>query len=168
MSATCSTTSWTSSKRVRAAGPWKGESLDLGANTLPALPRHVSDRNRTSPFAFTGNKFEFRAVGSNQSIAWPNTVLNTIVADAIDRIATRLEGEAGENPDPAKLNAAVHKVLRDELKAHRRVVFNGDNYSKAWHDEAAKQASPICGKPLKPWRHSAAKPCRSYSSSTRS
>ena len=85
----------------------QGGTLDLGARTLPQLPRHSGDRNRTVPFAFTGNKFEFRAVGSSASIAWPNTVLNTIVAESLDYIATELEKAAGANPSPAKLQDAV-------------------------------------------------------------
>ena len=76
----------------------RGGTLDLGAKTLPQLPRHSGDRNRTSPFAFTGNKFEFRAVGSSASIAWPNTVLNTIVAESLDYVATELERAVGAKP----------------------------------------------------------------------
>ncbi|HEX6668467.1 MAG TPA: glutamine synthetase III, partial [Gemmatimonadales bacterium] len=83
----------------------RGGTLDLGAKTLPQLPRHSGDRNRTSPFAFTGNKFEFRAVGSSASIAWPNTVLNTIVAESLDYMATELEKAAGARSNPAKLQS---------------------------------------------------------------
>ena len=79
----------------------RGGTLDLGAKTLPQLPRHSGDRNRTSPFAFTGNKFEFRAVGSSASIAWPNTVLNTIVAESLDYMATELERVGRSPPSPA-------------------------------------------------------------------
>ena len=121
----------------------RGGTLDLGARTLPQLPRHSGDRNRTSPFAFTGNKFEFRAVGSSASIAWPNTVLNTIVAESLDYIATDLEKSAGTNPSPAKLQDAVLKILKKELKEHKRVIFDGDNYSSDWHKEAAKRGLPI-------------------------
>ncbi|MEY3025633.1 MAG: hypothetical protein RLZZ238_530 [Planctomycetota bacterium] len=117
----------------------KGGAIDLGATTLPQIPRHSSDRNRTSPFAFTGNKFEFRAVGSSASVAWPNTVLNTIIAESLDYMATQLEKRAGKNPSPAKLESAVKALLKEVVKSHRRVCFDGDGYSKAWHDEAKKR-----------------------------
>ncbi|MSQ91100.1 MAG: glutamine synthetase type III [Phycisphaerales bacterium] len=120
----------------------KGSEIDLGARTLPQIPRHSSDRNRTSPFAFTGNKFEFRAVGSSQSVAWPNTVLNTIVAESLDVIATDLEKKAGKNPSPAKLEATVRALLKDLVKSHRRVCFDGNGYSAEWHAEAAKRGLP--------------------------
>ncbi len=105
----------------------RGGTMDLGARTLPQLPRHSGDRNRTSPFAFTGNKFEFRAVGSSASIAFPNTVLNTIVAESLDVIATELEKAVGSKPTPAKLLEAVLKVLKKEIKEHKKVIFDGDN-----------------------------------------
>jgi glutamine synthetase len=120
----------------------KGGQLDLGAHTLPQIPRHSADRNRTSPFAFTGNKFEFRAIGSSQSVAWPNTVLNTIIAESLDEIATRLETAAGAHPTEKKLEAAVKEVLREVVRDHRRVVFDGDNYSAQWHEEAARRGLP--------------------------
>ena len=85
----------------------RGGTLDLGARSLPQLPRHSGDRNRTSPFAFTGNKFEFRAVGSSASIAWPNTVLNTIVAESLDVIATELERAVGQEPDARRSSQAA-------------------------------------------------------------
>jgi glutamine synthetase len=119
-----------------------GGELDLGATTLPQIPRHASDRNRTSPFAFTGNKFEFRAVGSTAAVAWPNTVLNTIIAESLDVIATELEKKAGRNPSEAKLETAVKAVLKDVIKKHRRVCFDGDGYSEAWHKEAEKRGLP--------------------------
>ncbi len=119
-----------------------GSALNLGANTLPQIPRHTSDRNRTSPFAFTGNKFEFRAVGSSQAVAWPNTVLNTIIAESLDTMATQLEKKAGKNATPAKLEAAVKSILQEIVKKHRRVCFDGNGYSKEWHDEAAKRGLP--------------------------
>lgn len=121
----------------------RGGTIDLGARTFPQLPRHSSDRNRTSPFAFTGNKFEFRAVGSSASIAWPNTVLNLIVAESLDQMATDLEKAAGRNPTPAKLQAAALGVLKKVIGAHKRVLFAGDNYSTVWHKEAAKRGLPI-------------------------
>lgn len=119
-----------------------GGALNLGASTLPQIPRHASDRNRTSPFAFTGNKFEFRAVGSTASVAWPNTVLNTIVAESLDVLATELEKKAGKNPSAAKLETAVRAVLKDVIKKHRRVCFDGDGYSESWHKEAEKRGLP--------------------------
>jgi glutamine synthetase len=121
----------------------RGGTLDLGARTLPQLPRDSGDRNRTSPFAFTGNKFEFRAVGSSQSIAWPNTVLNTIVAESLDFFASELEKAIGAKPTPAKLQDAVMKLLKREIKEHKRVMFMGDGYSQEWHDEAARRGLPI-------------------------
>jgi glutamine synthetase len=120
----------------------RGGTLDLGAKTLPQLPRHSGDRNRTSPFAFTGNKFEFRAVGSTASIAWPNTVLNTIVAESLDEIATELEQAVGEKPSAAKLQRAALGVLKRLIKQHKRVIFDGDNYSEEWHAEAARRGLP--------------------------
>jgi glutamine synthetase len=117
----------------------KGGSMDLGASTLPQIPRHASDRNRTSPFAFTGNKFEFRAVGSTAAIAWPTTVLNTIIAESLDAMADDLEKRAGANPTKAKLESAVRAMLKATVKAHRRVCFDGDGYSGEWHDEAASR-----------------------------
>ena len=120
----------------------KGGTLDLGANTLPQIPRHSGDRNRTSPFAFTGNKFEFRAVGSTAAVAWPNTVLNTIIAESLDWIATQIEKKSGGATSGEKLESAVKSVLQDVVKNHRRVVFDGDNYSQAWHKEAEKRGLP--------------------------
>ena len=110
--------------------------MELGVSTLPPLPKDATDRNRTSPFAFTGNKFEFRAVGSTAPIYWPNTILNTIVADSIDRIATELEKAKGD------LNGALAAVLQKEIKEHKRVLFSGNGYSKEWHAEAAKRGLP--------------------------
>jgi len=120
----------------------KGGKLDLGARTLPTIPRHSGDRNRTSPFAFTGNKFEFRAVGSSQSTGWPATVLNTIVAESLDFVATQLEKEVGKSPTEAKLQAAVKKVLPAIIKKHGRVLFDGDGYTAEWHAEAKKRGLP--------------------------
>ncbi len=120
----------------------QGGAIDLGASTLPRIPRHSGDRNRTSPFAFTGNKFEFRAVGSTASVAWPNTIINTIVAESLDQMATDLEKAAGPKPTPAKLQTAVKKILRQVIKAHKRVIFNGDNYTDAWAEEAEKRGLP--------------------------
>lgn len=129
-------------ERGQANATKKGGKLNLGARTLPQIPRHSGDRNRTSPFAFTGNKFEFRAVGASRSIAWPNTVLNTIVAESLDHMATQLEKRAGKRPAAAKLETAVRGLLRDVVKKHRRIVFDGDNYSAAWHEEARRRGLP--------------------------
>jgi glutamine synthetase len=120
----------------------QGGVLDLGAKTLPMLPRHSGDRNRTSPFAFTGNKFEFRAVGSSASIAWPNTVLNTIVAESLDHVAGELEKAVGAKPTPAKLQLGVIAVLKRLISDHKRVIFDGDNYSEEWHAEADRRGLP--------------------------
>jgi len=120
----------------------KGGELNLGALSLPQIPRHSGDRNRTSPFAFTGNKFEFRAVGSSATAAWPNTILNTIVAESLDEIATELEKAAGKAATPAKLETTVRKLLKEIINQHRRVIFNGDNYTESWHQEAEKRGLP--------------------------
>jgi glutamine synthetase len=117
----------------------KGGSMTLGAHTLPEIPRHAGDRNRTSPFAFTGNKFEFRAVASNAAIAWPNTVLNTIIAESLDYVAGQLEEKVGDSSTPKKVEAAVKALLKTLVKKHRRIVFDGDNYDAAWHAEAARR-----------------------------
>ncbi len=113
-----------------------GGILQLGVSTLPPLPKDATDRNRTSPFAFTGNKFEFRAVGASQPVYLPNTILNTAVAESLDRIASKLE-KAGSGFDKA-----LAAVLQEELKEHKRVIFNGNNYAKEWHAEAAKRGLP--------------------------
>ncbi len=120
----------------------KGGKLDLGSKVLPQLPRHAGDRNRTSPFAFTGNKFEFRAVGSSAAVAWPVTVVNAIVADSMDFIATELERTAGKTPTDAKLHSAVATLLQKIIKQHKRVIFNGDGYTTKWHEEAEKRGLP--------------------------
>ncbi len=120
----------------------KGGDLDVGARTLPQIRRHSGDRNRTSPFAFTGNKFEFRAVGSSASVAWPCAVINTIVADSLAHIADEIEAAVGKNPTPAKVDTAVKKVLKQLVKDHKAVVFNGDNYTEAWHAEAEQRGLP--------------------------
>jgi glutamine synthetase len=115
------------------------KTLKIGVSNLPDLPRDDSDRNRTSPFAFTGNKFEFRAVGSSQAIAWPNTALNTMVADSIAYVADKVEEAQKKNKD---LNAVVQAVCKEVLTENKRVLFNGDNYSKEWHEEAEKRGLP--------------------------
>lgn len=115
----------------------KGGKLDLGARSLPQIPRHSGDRNRTSPMAFTGNKFEFRAVGSSAAIAWPTTVMNCIVADSIRRIADELEDALGSSRTEARVASVTKSVLQACIKRHKRVIFNGDGYDDAWHKEAA-------------------------------
>src|SRR5690625_4430818 len=112
--------------------------LGLGVDTLPTLPRHAGDRNRTSPFAFTGNKFEFRAVGSSQSITFPNVVLNTIVAEALDEMGTMLEEKLGDS-DGASREQAVADVISSVLTESDAIVFDGDGYAEAWHEEAARR-----------------------------
>ena len=118
----------------------RADTMTIGVDTLPALPKDAGDRNRTSPFAFTGNKFEFRAVGSSQSIAGPLVILNTVVSESLDYMATELE--KATKGDPKKLNAAVQKLLQSVIKAHKAVIYNGDNYSESWHKEAAKRGLP--------------------------
>jgi glutamine synthetase len=108
----------------------------IGVDTLPEFPKDNTDRNRTSPFAFTGNKFEFRMVGSSQSISGPNVALNTIVADALDAIATRLE-KAGRNR-----NAEIAAIVKETWKKHGRVIFNGNNYADEWVKEADRRGLP--------------------------
>jgi glutamine synthetase len=114
--------------------------LNIGVDTLPAFPKDAGDRNRTSPFAFTGNKFEFRAVGSSQSVAGPLVALNAIMADSLDYIATQLERKTAG--DPKKLNKAVQDVLQQIMEDHGSIIYNGDNYVESWHKEAVKRGLP--------------------------
>ena len=127
-------------QQVEKAGSAKttksGGILDIGVNVLPKLPRDAGDRNRTSPFAFTGNKFEFRAVSSNQSIAFPNVVLNLAVTDSLDYCATELEKGLKEGK---KLPAAVKQLLVKLIKENKRIIFNGNGYSEEWQKEAGKR-----------------------------
>lgn len=109
--------------------------LEIGVSTLPILPKDTTDRNRTSPFAFTGNKFEFRSVGSSQSIATPNFIINTIVAEELSQIADRLE-------KAADFQAEVNKVVKEIIKNHKRIIFNGNNYAEEWVVEAEKRGLP--------------------------
>jgi glutamine synthetase len=113
-----------------------GGELDTGVLVLPKLPRDAGDRNRTSPFAFTGNKFEFRAVSSNQSIAYPNIALNLAVTESLDYMATELE-KAVHGGKP--LAEAVASLLQKVIKDNKRIIFNGNNYSKEWEKEAGKR-----------------------------
>jgi glutamine synthetase len=113
-----------------------GGLLDTGVAVLPKLPRDAGDRNRTSPFAFTGNKFEFRAVSANQSIAFPNIALNVAVTEALDYVASELEKGLKEGK---KLGAAVKTLLTKMIKENKRIIFNGNGYSDEWEKEAAKR-----------------------------
>ena len=114
-------------------GSREGSTMELGTTLLPPLPKHTHDRNRTSPFAFTGNKFEFRALGSADSPSFPNTVLNTIAAHAVTKLTDAIEKAMG---DGASLEEALPGVLQASYAANKQVVFNGDNYSEEWHAEA--------------------------------
>jgi glutamine synthetase len=113
-----------------------GGTLDTGVMVLPKLPRDAGDRNRTSPFAFTGNKFEFRAVSSNQSIAYPNIALNVAVAESLDYMATELEKATKGGK---KLEQAVAELLPKVIKENKGIIFNGNNYAKEWEKEAGKR-----------------------------
>ena len=113
----------------------KGEMLETGVKTLPDFMRDATDRNRTSPFAFTGNKFEFRMVGSQASIAQPNVVLNTIVAEAFSEACDVLE--KADNFDDA-----VHDLIKKYATEHQRIIFNGNGYSDEWVAEAEKRGLP--------------------------
>ena len=128
--------------QIKAGGAKSSKShtaLEVGVDTLPKLPKDAGDRNRTSPFAFTGNRFEFRAVGSSQSIASPLFTLNTIVAESLDYVATELENAVGQGK---KLNAAIQDVLAKIVHEHGGVCFNGNGYSAEWHAEAEKRGLP--------------------------
>jgi glutamine synthetase len=111
--------------------------LGLGTETLPQLPLHGGDRNRTSPFAFTGNKFEFRALGSSMSLGFVNTVLNTIVAESVDTLSSQLEKQL--KTSKGDLGAAVSAVVKGVWDANSQIVFDGDGYSEDWHAEAKKR-----------------------------
>jgi glutamine synthetase len=119
-----------------------GGMLDIGVSVLPKLPRDAGDRNRTSPFAFTGNKFEFRAVGSNQNVAFPSTCLNVAVAESLDAMATELEkalaARKGKRRKEA-FNEAVAALLKKTIKQHKRIIFNGNGYSEEWQKEAGRR-----------------------------
>ncbi|MBP5791336.1 MAG: glutamine synthetase type III, partial [Kiritimatiellae bacterium] len=121
--------------------------MKLGVYPLPVIPKDATDRNRTSPLAFTGNKFEFRAPGSSVCCSGPMTVLNTIVAEAVDRIAGELEaanvaGKAKPGEHTAAFHDALQRILQTSLNAHKRVVFNGNGYEAEWPKEAARRGLP--------------------------
>jgi glutamine synthetase len=113
------------------------EYMRLGVTSMPEIPKDTTDRNRTSPFAFTGNKFEFRAVGSSQSCAGPNMVLNTIIADSIDYIVDEVSKSKDKD-----FNIRLQNVLRDIIGRHKRIIFNGDNYSRQWAATARDRGLP--------------------------
>ena len=115
-----------------------GKMLETGVKTLPDFMKDATDRNRTSPFAFTGNKFEFRMVGSSDSIGSPTTTINAIVAEAFCEAADRLEAAGEENFD-----MAVHDLIKEYMTAHQRILFNGDGYSKEWEKEAQRRGLPV-------------------------
>jgi glutamine synthetase len=129
-----------------------GEEIKIGVTSLPSLPKDVSDRNRTSPFAFTGNKFEFRMVGSSQSAATSTTYLNTAVAQVLKEFADKLEHFVGEVKIPqvseahgalsSGLNEAVHALIKESYSKHSRVVFNGNGYTEDWIREAERRGLP--------------------------
>jgi glutamine synthetase len=130
-------------EQIKAGGAKSSKTkgvMNVGVDTLPPLPMDAGDRNRTSPFAFTGNRFEFRAVGSQMSIAGSQVALNTMMAESLDFIATELEKKT--KGDASKLNAAVQSVIQDIMKKHDAIIFNGDGYSEEWHKEAEKRGLP--------------------------
>ncbi len=108
------------------------EKMQIGVSVLPAIPKDTTDRNRTSPFAFTGNKFEFRSLGSSLSISGPNVVLNTIVAETLDEFATRLE-------KATDLNAELQELIKEKIVEHKKIIFNGNGYDDEWVKEAEKR-----------------------------
>jgi glutamine synthetase len=123
-------------EKGRAKSTKHGGTLDTGVLVLPKLPRDAGDRNRTSPFAFTGNKFEFRAVSSGQSIAYPNIALNMAVTESLDYMATELEKSTKSGKS---LEQAVLALLPKVIKENKQIIFNGNNYSKEWEKEAGKR-----------------------------
>lgn len=125
-------------ERGEAKSSKRGRTLKIGADILPELPCDATDRNRTSPFAFTGNKFEFRAAGSSQSCASPNIILNTAVAEAFDEISSVLESL----PKGADFHGELQKLLSSIIRKHKKIIFNGNNYGEEWKKEAAKRGLP--------------------------
>jgi glutamine synthetase len=128
--------------QLKAGGAKSSKSkgvMEIGVDTLPKLPKDAGDRNRTSPFAFTGNRFEFRAVGGGQSIAGPLIALQTAIAEALDFIAGKLEASVGSGKT---LNASIQTLLTELANEHAAIVFNGNGYSEEWHMEAEKRGLP--------------------------
>ena len=121
---------------IETDSPYAGtekQRIRLGADVLPRFNRDTTDRNRTSPFAFTGNKFEFRMVGSNDSISCANIMINAAVAEALRQFADELEGCTGD------FDTCLHELIRDNLQAHKRILFNGNGYDDAWIREATEE-----------------------------
>lgn len=127
-------------KAIEEDGVYKtqAQSFEIGVNALPSFPKDSTDRNRTSPFAFTGNRFEFRMVGSSDNIGCPNALLNTIVAEELSWFADRLE----PHKNSENFETELKKLLKEVLKAHRRIIFNGDGYSPEWVKEAERRGLP--------------------------
>jgi len=123
-------------KSGKASSSKEGGLLGLGIPVLPTIPKHAGDRNRTSPFAFTGNKFEFRAVGSEQTVSFPVTILNTAAASAIDEMTSELEAELSKGSD---FEEALETVLKNTFREIDKILFHGDGYSDDWQKEAAKR-----------------------------
>ena len=121
-------------KKGEATSSIKGQAYDAGVSTLPSFRQDATDRNRTSPFAFTGNKFEFRMVGSTQSVAAPNIVLNTIVAESLRKIADELEYVEDKDKDDV-----IHRIITSLIMSHKRIIFDGDGYSEEWYKEAERR-----------------------------
>ena len=126
-------------EKGKAESSKSGGEIKIGISALPPMPRDATDRNRTSPFAFTGNKFEFRAPGSSQNTSAVNFVLNTIVADALKEMCDELDVSTAEGTE---FNAALQVCLHEIVKKHKRILFNGDNYTQEWQDEAARRGLP--------------------------
>ncbi|MCL2159644.1 MAG: glutamine synthetase type III, partial [Oscillospiraceae bacterium] len=123
---------------IESGRPYEGKErveLEIGADVLPHFPKDITDRNRTSPFAFTGNKFEFRMVGASFSVADANTVLNTAVAEVLCEFADTLE----QSEKSGNFKEELAKVIKDAIKNHKRIIFNGNNYSKEWEKEAQRR-----------------------------
>ena len=139
-------------------GKQKKVQLDIGAHVLPHFVKDTTDRNRTSPFAFTGNKFEFRMLGSAASVANPNVVLNTAVAEALAQFYTELEGTK-----PEDMEQAVHELIKRAIRKHKKVIFNGNGYTDEWVAEAEKRGLynlPSTGKLCKNHRYRGSYSCR--------
>jgi Uncharacterized protein related to glutamine synthetase len=152
-------------QRGEATGSASGGVMRLGVDTLPEFPKDAGDRNRTSPFAFTGNRFEFRAVGSGQSVAGPLVAMNTVLADSLEWISDRLEAEMASGQT---LEQAAAAVLKQVMDLHGAAVFGGDGYADAWHREATEQRGlRTCATRRRPCPCSAAMTCASFSSARR-
>ena len=123
-------------RKGEITGSQLAQTMNIGIDTLPIIPKDPGDRNRTSPFAFTGNRFEFRAVGSSQSVAGPLVAMNTILADSLQWIAEKLDAELKQGTD---LNDAIQKVLQEIMEKHGAVVFGGNGYSEEWHKMAVEE-----------------------------